>query len=426
MRQAVKVITLSIKNKLNRLKSHLGTDNSNKPAPIKKEEPCIEVPYKEDWEKDGVYPFYFEDSYCLLREKEYSLDQMHGIYSFGQFAAAVEAWNSSSIRHPLSAAGHDPENIFFFDTETTGLGGGAGNSIFLLGQASLKGNKVKLKQHILPHPGAEIPLYKSFLESIDYSTMVTYNGKAFDWPQVKTRHTLIREHVPKLPPFGHFDLYHAARRMWKHKLERIKLTAVEKDVLGIERKDDIPGFLAPMIYFDFVERKNPEGMLGIIKHNEIDILSLISLYTHLSFQILRLDDRQTPREVFEVGRWLSSLGESTEAKTAFNKISDGETQEALEARFALAFEHKKHKNWAEAARLWKSIADRGSLKSKLISCIELAKIYEHRLKDIDQAIVFAEKALELYGKTSGKEKEKINIKEEELEKRLERLNRKSI
>jgi uncharacterized protein YprB with RNaseH-like and TPR domain len=181
-----------------------------------------------------------------------------------------------------------------------------------------------------------------------------------------------------------------------------------------------------MIYFDFVERKNPEGMLGIIKHNEIDILSLISLYTHLSFQILRLDDRQTPREVFEVGRWLSSLGESTEAKTAFNKISDGETQEALEARFALAFEHKKHKNWAEAARLWKSIADRGSLKSKLISCIELAKIYEHRLKDIDQAIVFAEKALELYGKTSGKEKEKINIKEEELEKRLERLNRKSI
>ena len=52
--------------------------------------------------------------------------------------------------------------------------------------------------------------------------MVTYNGKAFDWPQVKTRHTLIREHVPKLPPFGHFDLYHAARRMWKHQSGTLK------------------------------------------------------------------------------------------------------------------------------------------------------------------------------------------------------------
>ena len=79
-----------------------------------------------------------------------------------------------------------------------------------------------LKQHILSQPGSEVPLYKSFLESIDYTNMVTYNGKAFDWPQVKTRHTLIREHVPKLPAFGHFDLYHAARRMWKHRLERIK------------------------------------------------------------------------------------------------------------------------------------------------------------------------------------------------------------
>ncbi|WP_264802991.1 ribonuclease H-like domain-containing protein [Cytobacillus sp. NCCP-133] len=414
---------MSIKNKLNRLKSHLGTENSSKPEPEKKPKRSIDLPFKEVWDKEGVYPFYFEDAYCLVREKEYCLDQMHGIYSFGQFKSAVEAWNSTRLRHPLSAAGRDPENIFFFDTETTGLGGGTGNSIFLLGQASLQGNKIKLKQHILPHPGAEVPLFKSFLESIDYSAMVTYNGKAFDWPQVKTRHTLIRQHLPKLPLFGHFDLYHAARRMWKHKLERIKLSAVEKDVLGIERKDDIPGFLAPMIYFDFVERKNPEGMLGIIKHNEIDILSLISLYTHLSFQILRLDDKQTPMEIYEVGRWLSSLGESSEAQTAFNNISGGETPEASAARFALAFEHKKHKNWEEAAVLWKETAENGTLKTRIISCVELAKIYEHRSKDINRAIGYAEKAIELYQNT-GKEFEKTSLKGEELKNRLARLYRK--
>lgn len=420
----MKVRTLSIKNKLNRLKGHLSTNHHHKAA---QKEPIIneEVPYKEVWEKEGVYPYYFEGTYCLVREREYDLGQMHGIYAFAQFADAVAAWNSASISHPLSAAGHDPENIFFFDTETTGLGGGAGNSIFLLGQASLKGQTIKLKQHILPHPGAEIPLYKSFLESIDYSAMVTYNGKAFDWPQVKTRHTLIREHVPKLPPFGHFDIYHAARRMWKHKLERIKLSAVEKDILGIERKDDVPGFLAPMIYFDFVERKNPEGMLGIIKHNEMDILSLISLYTHLSFQILRLDEKQTPREVYEVGRWLSSLGESSEAQTVFTKIADGEGQEAVEAKFALAFEHKKHKNWTEAAVLWRDTAERASVNTRLVSYIELAKIYEHRLKDFSQAIHYTEKAITLYGAIISEQKtHKINIKEDELIRRLARLKRK--
>lgn len=104
-----------------------------------------------------------------------------------------------------------------------------------------------------------------------------HNIKAFDWPQVKSRHTLIREHVPKLPPFGHFDLYHASRRIWKHKLERLKLSIVEKEVLEIHRIDDIPGFLAPIIYFDYVERKNPEGMLGILKSLILDWIAPISL-----------------------------------------------------------------------------------------------------------------------------------------------------
>ena len=175
--------------------------------------------------------------------------------------------------------------------------------------------------------------------------MVTYNGKAFDWPQVKTRHTLIREHVPKLPPFGHFDLYHAARRIWKHRLERIKLSIVEKEVLGIERKGDIPGYLAPMIYFDYVERKNPEGMLEILKHNEIDILSLITLYTHLSFQLLGLDNQQTTKESYEVGRWYSYLGETEVAEKVFTKVSTGMEEEALKAKHALAFQSKKKKNW---------------------------------------------------------------------------------
>ena len=150
---------------------------------------------------------------------------------------------------------------------------------------------------------------------------------------MKTQHTLIREHVPKLPSFGHFDLYHASRRMWKHKLERMKLSIVEKEVLGIERKDDLPGFLAPMIYFDFVERKDPQGMLGILKHNEIDILSLISLYTHLSFQILGLDQKRTAKEMYEIGRWFSHVGNAEAAKVSFSRLASSTNNEAIAANF---------------------------------------------------------------------------------------------
>ena len=307
-----------------------------------------EVPFVEIWKEAGVNTYFTDDDYCLVREVSYPLNTYHGKYRFRDFLSAIEAWNKSQLNHPLSAKGYGAEDLFFFDTETTGLGGGTGNTIFLLGHASVKGENIVLKQHILPQPGSEVPLYKSFLESIDYRNMVTYNGKAFDWPQVKTRHTLIREHVPKLPAFGHFDLYHAARRMWKHRLDRIKLSTVEKEILDFERKDDIPGFLAPMIYFDFVERKNPEGMIGILNHNELDILSLITLYTHLSFQLLGLDENQTGKESFEVGRWFSYIGEKKVAEKVFSELAKGTEEESVKAKHQLAFGLKKNKEWQKA------------------------------------------------------------------------------
>ena len=411
---------MSIKNKLNRLKPHLHHEQAKTQLDERPLETLTKTvdPFMDVWRKEGVVPYYVDGDFCLVREKTYPLDMLHGKYRFLDFRQAVKAWNDSQLNHPLSASGYRPEDLFFFDTETTGLGGGTGNTIFLLGHASITDKEIVLKQHILPRPGSEIPLYKSFLESVDYSHMVTYNGKAFDWPQVKTRHTLIREQVPKLPPFGHFDLYHAARRIWKHRLERLKLSIVEKEVLGIERKDDIPGFLAPMIYFDYVERKNPEGMLGILKHNEIDILSLITLYTHLSFQLLGLDKQQTTKETYEVARWYSYLGETEVAEKVFTELSAGTDEEAIKAKHALAFRSKRNKDWKCAIFLWEEVLQEGEPMMQIEACIELAKIYEHKLRKYMKAIQYTEKAIEIQIKEK-KDKQLVD-----LEKRFTRLHKK--
>jgi uncharacterized protein len=419
---------MSLKNKLNRLKPHLtagtgkeskagkGMENSN----LNRNQE--DIPHFDIWEKENFSPYYFDDSYCLVRKVVYPLSHKHGHYRFTDAWEAVAGWNDGAVQHPLSAAGHAPADLFFFDTETTGLGGGAGNTIFLLGHARLSREGVLLTQHLLPHPGGEIALYQSFLESIDYSTLVTYNGKAFDWPQVKTRHTLVREHVPKLPSFGHFDLYHAARRMWKHKIERMKLSAVEKEVLGFERKDDIPGFLAPMIYFDFLERKHPEGLLGVIKHNELDILSLITLYTHLSFQLLGLDGGRSTRETYEVGRWYSYLGEREKAKETFRHIADGEEAEAVAAKLALAKEHKRNKDYSNAVTLWLNVSEKGTELQRLEAYLELAKYYEHHSKEYHLAIDSSEKAFTLLSALNQGKAEKLKV---DLGKRLLRVQKKA-
>jgi uncharacterized protein len=411
---------VTLKSKLNRYKSHLSSQTPSEQVNPKKDQPELPLPHMDKWEQEGVTPYYFDGQYCLIRKIKYPLTTFHGKYRLGDFLEAVRLWNVSNINHPLSTRGYEAQQLFFFDTETTGLGGGVGNSIFILGHASFceKENEIILVQHILPHPGAEIPLYDSFLKKVDYRTLVTYNGKSFDWPQVKTRHTLIREHVPKLPEFGHFDLYHASRRMWKHRLERMKLSIVEKEVLDVERKDDVPGFLAPMIYFDYIERKDPEGMLKILKHNEIDILSLITLYTHLSFQLLEVDRNQTIQEKYEVGRWLNSLGEIDAAQNVYHQIEDTESREAAVSQLQLGYIYKKQKDTFRSLEYFTKVVNHSKDFDLIIeACEEAAKIVEHQLKDYDKALAYCHNALELL--QQGYTHKKIGLNE--IHKRITRI-----
>lgn len=412
---------MSLKNKLNRLKTHMSHEQPKKQFEVPEVTSNISIPFLEEWKKNQVKPYFLDDQYCLIREVRYPISYQHGKYRLGDFQKVVSSWRNSGLNHPLSTADHEFGELFFFDTETTGLGGGVGNTIFLLGYASVTDSEVILRQHILPHPGAEVALYQSFLESIDYRTLVTYNGKSFDWPQVKTRHTLVREHVPKLPPFGHFDLYHAARRMWKHKLERLKLSIVETDILGVTRQDDIPGYLAPMIYFDFIERKNPEGMLGILKHNEIDILSLITLYTHLSQQLLHKDDEISRNESFEVGRWFEQLGETKTSSIVYKNLATGTDTASFRSKMAIAKQLKKEQLWDKALELFLEVATGEEIHLKMAAYTEAAKILEHKLRDYDEAYSCCLMAQSLFQNHKQEFGKSNGIIQEDLEKRIRRL-----
>lgn len=409
---------MSLQNKLNRFKSHLIHDakQSDKHQKEKVDVKSDTCPYSEKWMQENATPYFYNNEYCYIRESYYSLDEQHGEYRFSDLFTAVNSWQSNECHHPLSAKGLKANDLFFFDTETTGLYGGAGSTIFLLGYGKIEENAIVIRQHFLPEPGNEVALYKSFLENVDYTTLVTYNGKAFDWPRVKTQHTLVKKHVPKLPSFGHFDLYHASRRLWKDMLDSVKLTNVEKDILNIHRKDDVPGFLAPMIYFDYVDRKNPDGVFQVIKHNEMDILSLITLYIHISFMINGLNKNQSPKENTLIGKWFQYIGEPERAATHFEsaaKLGD------ITAMFQLAYYQKRLKKYDAAKDLWLIVTNKGNELERYQSFIELAKLKEHQYKDIKAAIEYTEKALLLAEKISTSE-QKAN--HEAGNKRLERLN----
>ena len=68
--------------------------------------------------------------------------------------------------------------------------------------------------------------------------------KPVDLPLLESRMTMnrIRFAVTALP---HFDLLHAARRVYKLRIGRCNLAKLEAALFGVERKEDLPGALVP-------------------------------------------------------------------------------------------------------------------------------------------------------------------------------------
>ncbi|HEX7667063.1 MAG TPA: ribonuclease H-like domain-containing protein, partial [Polyangiaceae bacterium] len=114
----------------------------------------------------------------------------------------------------------DPAKALYLDTETTGLAGGAGTVAFLVGLAYWDGDEgaasrgLMVEQILVRALGEEAPMLEHVASRIrDASMLVTYNGKSFDLPLLRTRFVMGRVEAPVEPP--HFDLLHVARRLHK-------------------------------------------------------------------------------------------------------------------------------------------------------------------------------------------------------------------
>ena len=75
------------------------------------------------------------------------------------------------------------EDIVFLDAETTGLMGGTGTYVFLLGTAHIRDGELVLRQHLLREIGAEAAFVRALREELGpFRACASYNGKCFDLP----------------------------------------------------------------------------------------------------------------------------------------------------------------------------------------------------------------------------------------------------
>jgi tetratricopeptide (TPR) repeat protein len=76
---------------------------------------------------------------------------------------------------------------------------------------------------------------------------------------------------------GHLDLLPFVRRVFRHRMTDARLRSVETELLGVERHEDVEGWQIPGRYLDFLRVGLVEPLVEVIRHNREDVRSLARL-----------------------------------------------------------------------------------------------------------------------------------------------------
>jgi len=317
-----------------------------------------------------------------------------------------------------------PYDFVFFDLETTGLSGGAGTLAFLAAFGKFREDgKLHITQYLL----LDYPGENDFLDAVlaefknEKSVIVSYNGKCFDSQILKTRCLMNRI---KPPDYFHADLLHPARRLWKSIISDCSQGSVEARILGISRENDIPGALAPEIWFEFLKTGKTERLVGICDHNRADIAGLSSIL--VAMIRIASDPLGCEDFIFDLERlalyWRGFL--RRDAASVDLQITGGELlRKAAEKKYpraslVYAQDSLKNGDCEKGRKMLIKIAESDfPLNIKLSAFRSLAIDSERKLKDIAVSVGYVKRALELVNE--GAWKSEFDRRKERLEKKLQ-------
>jgi hypothetical protein len=172
--------------------------------------------------------------------------------------------------------------LLHFDTETTGLAGGTGTRAFMIGAADWMDGRLRIRQLTITTMSAEATMLRNFAEWLSAdSVLVSYNGKCYDAPLLATRYRLARLANP-LTGLGHLDLLHPVRRHWKHQWPNCRLATAERQLLGVEREDDLPGSEAPAAWLAYLRGGSARNLRRVAAHNAQDLKSLAGVLVRMA------------------------------------------------------------------------------------------------------------------------------------------------
>jgi hypothetical protein len=356
----------------------------------------------------------------FLFEQMYPADYHHGL---APLTLSVPLDHVASWLRDPQLLDMQPEALAFLDTETSGLAGGTGTYAFLVGVGrflstdSITGSQMgtngsakrkagkrrtagrgvfQLAQFFMRDPSEEPALLEALADFLaPCRALVTFNGKAFDAPLLKTRYTLHSIPCP-FADFAHLDMLPLARRLWRDRLPSRALKYLEENILLAPRTvDEVPGYEIPYIYFDYLRTADAVPLKGVFYHNAMDVVALAALTGHVA-AILHdpFDGRvQHGLDFIALAKLFEELSQWDLAARLYERGLESQLPEAdfWHAVQRLSALQRRRGDLVTAVHLWQQAAADGHVYAH----VELAKYHEHRRKDYTEALRWTLSALGL-------------------------------
>lgn len=317
-----------------------------------------------------------------------------------------------------------PECFLFLDTESTGTWG-TGTIAFLVGLGRFESGGFRHTQYFLREPIEERAMLEALNRFISKDdALVTFNGKSFDLPLLRSRY-LTNAFPNPFGPLAHLDLLHLARRLWRDLLPSRALGDLEVQLLGVRRtEEDVPGWMVPQIYIDYLHSGDARPLRKVLYHNSMDVLSMASLLKHLAAKLAAPKEAGVEHHVekYAIGRLYADIGFAEEAIDMFEDTLAMDMPREARYRLVenLACLFRRRGDYERALQLWEQAAADGHV----YAFVEIAKYYEHRAGEYSVAIEYTQKAIKLIGKKRTPAEDRVHW-EPLLSHRLARLERKA-
>ena len=373
------------------------------------------VPQQEEqfidcWQQTIIHPFSEFPEYAMLRRAPLMLMQ------------------HEELPEPLK-----PRQILFLDTETTGLGGGAGTVAFEVGVGRVTSEGFAVTQYVMrDYPEERFMLEKVRQALLDSQVLCTFNGKTFDLPLLRSRLIMnrIRDDCLDIP---HIDLLHIARRIYKLRLQQCRLSQIEEQVLGIPREDDLPGSEAPDRFFRYLQTRDFSLLEDVLRHNDQDVASMLMLLSHLCAQYTQPEQISFGEDLFSMGKALEKEKHTQESRhvyhpprstlfpytTLFRSVPTGKMHASSQLHLARSYRRNGDPNEAKSIYLTMIERHEGGVEPY----IALAKHYEHVENDLVKAMEMTRRAIFLMSEPSLLDSESVQETRNALQYRYDRLRK---